>query len=65
MSDGFKQGGVVQLHQLSEEEDTFARSSSGIRVKPGAIQDDRDMHRLGKTQQLSVSWSVFFECLGI
>jgi hypothetical protein len=51
-----KDGGIVQLHQLPDDEEAGSSSSNAeLRMKPGTSQDDRDMQRLGKTQQLSVT----------
>ena len=54
-----KEGGVVQLQQLPDNEPAAGSSSNAeLHIKPGTSQDDRDMQRLGKTQQLSVTVSL-------
>lgn len=50
---------VVELQQQLDYERSPGGSDDGLPVKHGNSQDDADMHRLGKRQQLNVRTVAF------
>ena len=50
-----KDGAIVKLRQRTDDETGEALGSLELEMKAGTTQDQRDMRRLGKTQQLNVS----------